>query len=428
MSLTASLSEMILGKPISDHNLRAASWFVLDTLANAIAGAMSEGGRIVLAFAKDEPSSPRRSAFVMGALCHSLEMDDLHRASVVHPACAVIPAALAIARRERKDGRACLAAILRGYEAACRIGMAVGPAHYRLWHNTATCGPFGSAAAAASLLDLSPAAWVDALGNAGTQASGLWQFLETGAMTKLLHAGRAAEAGILAADLARKGFSGPPAILEGAKGFFAAACPDAQPGNLMRDANAAWQLHETSIKPWPSCRHTHPAIDAALALKQRLGNRTPVSVSVETYAAALDVCDRPNPTSDYEAKFSLQHNVAAALRLAAVDFSAFAPASRDALAPFRARIAVAAAEPFQSAYPAAWGARVTALMDDGELLSEERKAAKGDPELPLTEAEAIGKARMLLAYGGFGDPDRLIDAIRAMPDGGPLPALPSVFS
>ncbi len=110
-----------------------------------------------------------------------------------------------------------------------------------------------------------------ALGNAGTQSSGLWQFIETGAMSKHLHAGRAAEAGVTAAELAALGFTGPPAILEGAKGLFAGACPDADPDAVTRDPNAPWQLRATSIKPWPCCRHTHPAIDAAIELHGRLG-------------------------------------------------------------------------------------------------------------------------------------------------------------
>ena len=96
-----------------------------------------------------------RQALIAGSLTHILETDDLHRASVTHPDCVVVPAVFALAARESSNGREMLLAILQGFEAMCRIGMAVGPAHYRIWHNTATCGPFGSAMAAASLLKLS---------------------------------------------------------------------------------------------------------------------------------------------------------------------------------------------------------------------------------------------------------------------------------
>src|SRR5690606_27894555 len=228
--------------------------------------------------------------------------------------CVVVPAAYALAAKHGKGGRELLTAILHGFEAAARVGMAVGPEHYRIWHNTATCGPFGAAMAAAALLDLDDEAAINALGNAGSQSSGLWQFLETGAMTKHLHAGHAAEAGVRAGELAALGFTGPARILEGEKGFFRAACPDANPDAVTRDPDAPWQLVRTSIKPWPSCRHTHPTIDAGEELRARL-LRDGVSLDqiaeivVETYQAALDVCDRPVAASDYEAKFSLQHSI-----------------------------------------------------------------------------------------------------------------------
>jgi 2-methylcitrate dehydratase PrpD len=302
--------------------------------------------------------------------------------------------------------------------------MAVGPSHYRLWHNTATCGPYGSAMATAALLQLDTRATVDALGNAGAQSAGLWQFLEAGTMTKHLHAGRAAEAGVLAADLARYGFTGPPTMLEGAKGWFAATCPDPDPDAVTRDPDGPWQLLLTSIKPWPSCRHTHPAIDAAQELRRRVVASTVEQVEVETYPAALDVCDRPSPQSDYEAKFSLQHCVAAALSRETVDFAAFVEPARRELTELRERVTVRVAEPYASAYPQAWGSAVTVTLRDGERLTVRRTHAKGDPEAPLTPIELIAKARMLMIYGGVDKPDRLIDAILALSDDESLPELP----
>ena len=265
--LIQQLTTLITTKPIAPADLQQAALFTLDALANALAGRVSEPGVLLLRWADATGvNDAERRAFLQGALTHILETDDLHRASVVHPGCVVVPAVWAVAAREGLCGHAILKAVLWGFEAATRVGMAVGPAHYRIWHNTATCGPYGSAMAVAALLKLDAPATVHALGNAGTQSSGLWQFLETGAMTKHLHAGRAAAAGVLAADLARFGFTGPPAILEGAKGLFTAACPDADPGAIARDPDGPWQLLQTSIKPWPSCRHTHPAADALLEL------------------------------------------------------------------------------------------------------------------------------------------------------------------
>jgi len=424
-TLTQRLTELITAKPITPPDLEHAALLVLDAMANALAGRASTPGAILLRWAEAAaPADAARRAFLLGALTHILETDDLHRASVVHPGCVVVPAAWAVAAREGIRGHAMLRAVLWGFEAATRVGMAVGPSHYRLWHNTATCGPYGSAMATAALLRLDAPATVHALGNAGAQSAGLWQFLETGAMTKHLHAGRAAEAGVLATDLARYGFTGPSTMLEGAKGWFAATCPDPDPEAITRDPDGPWQLLLTSVKPWPSCRHTHPAMDAAQELRRRVVAGTVEKVAVETYAATLDVCDRPSPQSDYEAKFSLQHCVAAALYRETVDFAAFTEPARAELAELRERVTVQAAEPYISAYPKAWGSAVTVTVRGGERLTVRRTHAKGDPEAPLTPIELIAKARMLMVHGGVDKPDRLIDAILALSDDEPLPTLP----
>ena len=424
-TLTQRLTELIIAKPIAPADLEHAALLVLDAIANALAGRASEPGAILLRWAATAaPTDAARRAFLLGTLTHILETDDLHRASVVHPGCVVVPAAWAVATREGIRGHAMLRAVLWGFEAATRVGMAVGPSHYRLWHNTATCGPYGSAMATAALLHLDTQATVHALGNAGAQSAGLWQFLEAGTMTKHLHAGRAAEAGVLAADLARHGFTGPPTMLEGAKGWFVATCPDPDPEAITRDPDGPWQLLLTSVKPWPSCRHTHPAIDAAQELRRRVVAGTVERVEVETYPAALDVCDRPLPQSDYEAKFSLQHCVAAALSRETVDFAAFAEPARRELAALREQVTARVAEPYASAYPKAWGSAVTVTVRGGERLTVRRTHAKGDPEAALTPIELITKARMLMIHGGVSKTDRLIDAILALSDDEALPELP----
>jgi 2-methylcitrate dehydratase PrpD len=424
LSLTGRLAALIASKPITDEDYRSAAFFTLDALANALAGRNTAPGAILLDWAAAEALTTGREALLLGGLTHILEVDDLHRASVVHPGCVVVPAAYVLAQRRHIGGRTFLAAVLRGFEACCRVGMAVGPAHYKIWHNTATCGPFGSAYAAGDLLGLDHAAMTDALGNAGTQSSGLWQFLDTGAMSKHLHAGRAAEAGLLAADLAARGFSGPPKILEGEKGFFRATCADPRPERLLAEPDAPWQLRQTSIKPWPCCRHTHPTIDAGLELAAQIGNRSIEQVHVATYQAALDVCDRPTPDSEYAAKFSLQHTAAAALVDGRVDFASFDAAARQRLAADTRRVTIEAAAPFVDNYPVAWGAKVSVRLGDGTQLEAERRHAFGDPENPLDDRAMKAKATMLLQFGGIARPERFIDAILSLADDGPLPDLP----
>lgn len=430
MSLTRNLVQLIRAKEVSQPDLDAAAFFTLDAVANALAGRHTEAGQKLLSLmAKlNAALGAGRLALVQGGLTHILEMDDLHRASVVHPGCVVVPAvfALSLAGDKPIGGVAFLHAVLQGFEATCRVGMAVGQQHYRLWHSTATCGPFGSAMAVACLLDLDEDACVDGLGNAGTQAAGLWQFIDTGAMSKHLHAGRAAEAGLIAAQLAALGFSGPPEILEGRRGLFAATCPDANPEALLADPGQPWQLHQTSIKPWPCCRHTHPVIDAALELSGKLDAALIDTIDVTTYQAALDVCNRPDPHSIYEAKFSMQHCVAAALSSGRIDFDVFEKPARDALASCRGRVVLGTAEPYHSAYPADWGAAVVVTLKDGQQITALRNHCKGDPQIPLSDREMREKALMLLEFGAVADPEKLIDAILAMATGGPPPVLPII--
>jgi 2-methylcitrate dehydratase PrpD len=424
-TLTEGLVSLIRSKPVEKHDLEAMALFTLDGLANMLAGRNSEPGRILLKWSEGRQGDAGRRALLRGGLMHILEVDDLHRGSVTHPGCVVIPAALALAEETGADGPTLLRAILKGFEAVCRVGMAVGKEHYRIWHNTATCGPYGSAMAAAELLGLDDGQAVHALGNAGTQSAGLWEFLETGAMSKHLHAGRAAEAGVVAAQLAQAGFTGPPAILEGERGFFAGACPDPDPGAVLRHPDAPWQIHATSIKPWPSCRHTHPVIDAALELAQKVDVARIAEIDVSTYQAAVDVCDRPVPTTPYEAKFSLQHTVAAALSGGAVGFDSFEAEARETNAPLRAKTTVHAGEPYRGAYPGSWGGEVSVKLDDGSTVTAARTQCKGDPEAPINRDDMIVKSRELLKFGGVADVDGFIQSVLAMADGGPA-CLPPV--
>ncbi len=420
MTLTQQLISLIRTKEVSDSDMHRAAIFTLDAIANAMAGRNTEPGRKLLEWGRQQGRDAGRRAFVIGGLTHILETDDLHRMSVTHPGCVVVAAVVAAADTDAATGADFLRAVLHGYEAMCRIGNAVGPTHYQIWHNTSTCGPYGSAMAMASLNRLSDTQAMHALGNAGTQSSGMWEFLATGAMSKHLHAARAAESGIIAADLAALQFTGAPKILEGDKGFFAAACPDAIPSAVTANQQAPWELTQTSIKPWPCCRHTHPSIDAALHLHGELNGAEIKHVNIETYPAALDVCDRLLVENEYEAKFSLHHTVAVALQNGCVNFQSFDAESRKELACLRQKISIAAAEPWVSAYPASWGARVTLMTNRGNEHIADRTSARGDPELALDDNEMLEKARMLLEFAGCdrADSSRIIDSIVSLPTSG----------
>ena len=426
-SLTRQLSRLIDSKPVDDHDLGVARLFLLDAAANMIAGQNSEAGQKLLKWARDiAPDGDLtrldagRKAFLLGGLCHILEMDDLHRASVVHPGCAVAPVIFALAAGG--DGIEGLTAFIKGIEATTRVGMAVGPEHYQIWHNTATCGPFGSVIAAAHLLHLDEDQQVNGLGNAGSQSAGLWQFLDSGAETKHMHAGRAAESGLVAAQLAAQGFTGAPEILEGSRGFFKATCVNPPIENLLNDPQGPWQLHQNSIKPWPSCRHTHPAIEVSLRLHKQV-NKDIAGIILDTYQAAINLCDRPAPQSVYAAKFSLQHCVATALATGRVDLGSFDAAARAQALTLAEKVTVRCVKDFESPYPENWGSAVTLHFADGSSASEKTNCAKGDPQARLSEDEMFAKAQGLLDYAASQNTADLISQIDAMKSGGKIPDL-----
>ena len=407
-SLTSQLAIQIQHKSINQADLDAAALFLLDAVANSVAGRSTPAGQIILNWVKDKKNDQGRVAFALGALTHIVEMDDLHRTSVTHPGCVIIPVVVAMSLNTDRGGHDLLRAVLHGFEACARVGMAVGTEHYKIWHNTATCGPFGSAMAVSSLLNLEHHQQIDALGNAGTQSSGFWQFLETGAMSKHLHAGRAAESGLLAAQLASDGFTGPAKIIEGAKGMFAGMCSNPDPDALKLGPDDPWQLQQTSIKLWPSCRHTHPVIDAALEIADQVEMNSVQTISIETYQAALDVCDRPQPQSLYEAKFSLQHCVVAALEDGKINFDSFDQQSRERFAEWTNHVSLSVGPDYQSAYPDSWGAKVVVKLIDGTEISVQRDKCKGDPDMAVSRDELIEKSKMLMEYGGMNTEQTLV--------------------
>ena len=204
------------------------------------------------------PRSAAEAAFLNGSLGNIFEMDDVHRASILHAGDVVIPAALACAQEENTSPVRLLEAIVGGYEVALRIGTAAAADGYSAWYNSGTCGVFGAAYAAGHLLRLPGAQMIDALGQAGMMASGIWQCRLEPTYSKQLATAHAAQSGVIAARLAAAGFPGAKQILEGELGFFGTYYPLAEASTVLVNADGSWRIHDVSFKPWPACRHTHP--------------------------------------------------------------------------------------------------------------------------------------------------------------------------
>ena len=399
---------------------------VLDWLGSALAGALEPPAtitqQVVATFGQSGDATvfaagraaAAPAALANGVASHILEFDDVHKGSTLHPAAPIIPAALATAEREHRNGRQFLLAVALGYDAALRIGEAVNPSHYRFWHPTGTAATFGAAVAAGSLLGLDDRAMLDALGSAGTQAAGLWEFNADGAMSKHLHPGKAAFNGVLAADLAARGFTGATRILEGERGFFRATSTAFDPSRVTDRLGARWLISENCFKLHSCCGHTHTAIDTALDYRARAGWRGGEAleqlarVDVETYASGFEIVKERNPRTPFQGKFSLAYCVAVALLEGSVGLEQFTPerfsdrgvtdlATRALLD----RVTITVAPDLTARYPAEWGTRVTFTRRDGSVDVLTSAFPRGNPENPVPTEMLQDKFRRLVSprYG-----------------------------
>src|ERR1700731_2781942 len=216
-------------------------------------------------------TSPLFAAMVNAASSHFAEQDDVHNGAVFHPGTVVFPPVLAVAQSIGSSGPELLTAAVAGYEVGIRVGEFLGRSHYQVFHTTGTAGTLAAAAAVGRLLNLSAEQMLDAFGSAGTQSSGLWEFLRDAADSKQLHTAMAAANGFMRAALSADGFKGATRILEGEKGMAAGMSTDADPARLTDRLGERWALTETSFKYHAACRHTHPAADALLAVMAEHG-------------------------------------------------------------------------------------------------------------------------------------------------------------
>ncbi len=343
----------------------------------------------------------RAAALINGSASHAVEFDDFWRNAVYHPGAPVISAALATAQAQDASGEQFLRGVIVGYEISTRIGEAVMPSHYKYWHTTGTVGCFGAAASAATLLGCNREQFMNALGTVGTFAAGLQQAFRSEAMSKPLHAGRAAEAGVLAALAAAQGVTGVHDILEGEVGFGAAMSVKPDWEKATRGLGTDYNIVHVTFKNHGCCGHTFPSLDAVIELrnKHKLAAKDIVKIRVATYQGGLDVVDNFKPEGDYQAKFSLPYVVAHSLIHGSVRLNAFGPdrLNDPQLRALMAKVELSADPEFSRAFPRQRAARVEIETTDGRKLSHLQETRKGDPELPLSDAELNDKYLELAA-------------------------------
>jgi 2-methylcitrate dehydratase PrpD len=328
----------------------------------------------------------------------------------------VLPAALALAQAERRSGRQLLLAAIAGYEAGIRIGEFLGRSHYRVFHTTGTAGTLASAAATAKLLEFDADAIQRALGSAGTQAAGLWEFLRDAADSKQLHAAKAAADGLLATCLAREGFTGAKRILEGEQGMAAGMSKDADPAKLTDRLGSRWAILETSYKWHASCRHTHPAADALLQLMRReeLSHDQIAEVCARVHQGAIDVLGPVvKPQTVHQAKFSMGTvlGLIAVHTKAGLDEFEQHALTDPRVAAFRERVKMLRDDEVDAAYPRRWIGKVEVRTTDGRTCAARVEIPKGDPGNPLSRAELEEKAIRLAQFRGAASESEMRAAI-----------------
>lgn len=393
-----------------------------------------------LVWGRAETLDPAGAALVNAAQAHAFEMDDYLSEGKTHPGTVIVPAAFAIAPDDT-TGQELVTAVIAAYDVMCRVALAMGPnsVRGRGFHITGLTGPFGAAAVAGRLLGLDENELTSAFGIAASCSAGIFAFTGEGAMTKPLHAGRAAEAGIVAVRLAHGGFDGPADAFEAEDGGLLNAVSDsARPAELTKELGERYDLARVSIKPYPCCGSIHSSIDAILELRRThgIGPADIAAITVHNARGVLLQCgfEYTGDGGPVEAQMSLQYCLAAALTDGSVGLRHFEVERRrdPRLLELARRVRFEIDEELDASYPSSFAARVGIRLGSGAILESRIPAPLGSPENPLdgdgvrakfvelTEALLPANARdNLLSDLGQLDSDVTMAVVRATLGGAP---------
>ena len=442
----AAFSSSLTVERIPDPVLDSAKLHILDALGCGLAAhaldtapaareAMIETGSIgpATAIGVTYGLPPADAALVNGVTCHALDYDDTHTGAVAHVSVAVLPAALAVAQSEGADGADLLAAVVAGNEIVARLGMAVGSGfHTRGFHATAVCGVFGATAAACHLQSLGVAATTNALGIAGSMASGLLEYLADGSSTKRLHPGWVAHAAVIASRLAAHGATGPASVFEGRFGVYRAFAErdDIDAETLTAELGERWETPRIAFKPYPACHYVHASLDAAAQALAETPVRTEdieeiVALTTEAGVSLVlePLADKHRPRTEYEAKFSLPYSIAWLLVHGHVDVSTYtdqAIADPDVLA-LAAKVRYEVKD--YDTYPRAFPGGVRIHTRDGRTLEAELPYQRGGHENPMSAEQVREKFRTNAALAlSAAEVEALEEAVTALERSGDLGA------
>ena len=409
----------------------------LDTSSAAVKLMLGRGGQSHAHIVGQSQLVPAASAaFANGVLAHSLDYDDTHLPSILHPSSSVVPASLAVAEAERASGAQYLTAVAVGLEVCVRIGLAgynkSSNANVYLEHGqhaTSMCGTIGAAVAAAKLFGLDEDGICNAIGLSVSMASGVIEANRGGGTVKRMHCGWAAQAGVTAAELARAGFTGPPTSLEGRFGFFEAFLHgEVDLTAVNQGLGSHWEVPGIFFKPYPANHFTHTIVDAAAALAATgvsVADIDSIEVGVPTQIVRTvgePIESKRLPQTTYQAQFSGPYAVALGLLgghglgAALIDYSAELardPKRREIMA----KVNVVADPRCDKIYPYQFPAIVRARLFDGSVRVSEALVNRGGSERPLTSLELATKFRENASRSLTADAvDRLLAGIESIAD------------
>ena len=344
------------------------------------------------------------AAMAMGVMGHSIELDDGHRWGTSHPAVAIIPAVISAAERNGNTFEEILTGIVIGYDVMLRTARAINPSHLkRGFHSTGTCGSLGAAAACAYLLKLDKTMMAYAISMGGLQSAGLQEMLHDHPGIKPLQPGKSALAGVLSADLSKRGAKSPRTLFEGQHGWLKAMCADEYSlEDLTGDLGSRWEILNIYTKLYPTCRHCHATVDLAREARNILKCIPEEIEKIDVHSYSLGVAEVGQifcPSSFEEAMFSMPFAVAIAFERGNVTLQDYTPETLNSvmLKNLAKKIHICIDSQMDKVYPEERGSYMKVTLKDGRVFEKAIPVAKGEPENPVTDKDLLEKLEAMLS-------------------------------